>query len=94
MKTPDGRFSINNRKATLNDPARVFSASELDQIRLFSDRMGLDWGGLDILRDRNDGRIYIVDVNKTDLGPVIALSWRDKIISMRRLGRALRQILG
>ena len=94
VKTPEGRFSINNCKATLNDPATVFSASELDQIRLFSERMGLDWGGLDILRDRNDGRIYIVDVNKTDLGPVIALPWRDKIVSMHRLAQALRQLVG
>jgi hypothetical protein len=54
--------------------------------------MGLDWGGLDILRDR-DGRLYIVDVNKTDVGPVIALSWRDKIISMNRLSKALKQLI-
>ena len=92
-KTPDGRFSINNRKATLGEPSQVFSPAELDRIRQFNQRMGLDWGGLDILRDRGDGRIYIVDVNKTDLGPVIALSWRDKIRSMNRLAAALRKLV-
>ena len=50
-------------------------------------------GGLDILRDRQDGQIYIVDVNKTDLGPLIALSWVDKIRSMTRLGRALERLV-
>lgn len=92
-KTPEGRFSINNQNAALRDPASVYSAEELTRISKFCKHMGLDWGGLDILRDRADGRIYIVDVNKTDLGPVIALSWRDKITSMARLSRALRKLL-
>jgi hypothetical protein len=93
-KTPEGRFSINNRSAVLADPAEVFSEQERQLIRTFNARMGLDWGGLDILRDRKDGRIYIVDVNKTDVGPVIALSWRDKIVSMHRLAEALRRLVG
>ncbi len=93
-KMPDGRFSIHNRKAVMAEPDAVFSAQELSHISEFTARMGLDWGGLDILRDRGDGRIYIVDVNKTDLGPVIALSWRDKIVSMNRLALALRRLVG
>ena len=83
------RFAIHNSRAVLRDPSDVYSAEEIEQIRRFTARIGLDWGGLDILRDRHDGRIYIVDVNKTDLGPVIALSWPDKIRSMNRLSRAL-----
>ena len=67
--------------------------AELDRIEAFTRRMGLDWGGLDILRDRDDGRLYIVDVNKTDLGPVISLSWRDKVRSMRRLAIALEALV-
>ena len=58
-----------------------------------SGRMGLDWGGLDVLRDRVDGRLYVVDVNKTDVGPVIALSWTDKMRSMRLLGQAMDQLV-
>jgi len=93
VKTAEGRFSIVNRSARLADPADVYSREELRLIGAFAHRMGLDWGGLDILRDRGDGRIYIVDVNKTDLGPVIALPWRDKFVSMTRLGRALRALV-
>ncbi|MBW8880036.1 MAG: hypothetical protein JF615_01050 [Asticcacaulis sp.] len=92
-KTPEGRFSINNRHARLAEPVEVYAPEEVDLIRRFNARMGLDCGGLDILRDRADGRIYIVDVNKTDVGPVIALSWRDKIRSMTRLGAALRRLI-
>lgn len=92
-KTPEGRFSINNRSARLARPQEVFSPEEIERICQFNARMGLDCGGLDILRDRGDGRLYIVDVNKTDVGPVIALSWRDKILSMMRLGQALRRLI-
>lgn len=87
------RFAIHNCRAVLRDPGAVYSADELKMIREFSRRMGLDWGGLDILRDRGTGRIYIVDVNKTDLGPVIALSWTDKLRSMQRLSRALARLV-
>jgi hypothetical protein len=87
------RFAIHNSQAVLRDPLLVFSPAELQLISTFARRIGLDWGGLDILRDRHNGRIYIVDVNKTDLGPVIALSWRDKIRSMNRLSRALSSLL-
>ena len=93
VKTPKGRFSINNRRAMLAAPEAIYSLREREQIRIFCERVGLDWGGLDILRDRSDGRIYIVDVNKTDLGPVIALSWPDKLVSMHRLAAALRALL-
>ena len=93
FKPGNGRFSINNTRAVLEDPNDVYSPAELGMIKRFNARMGLDWGGLDILRDR-DGRIYIVDVNKTDLGPVIALSWRDKITSMNRLAAAMKRLVG
>ena len=82
-------FAIHSQQTRLRDPTEVFSVDELALIRRFNARMGLDWGGLDILRDRHDGRIYVVDVNKTDLGPVISLSWREKIISMNRLAAAM-----
>lgn len=92
LKPSGSRFAIHNRKAFLRDPAEVYSPKELALIADFNARMELDWGGLDILRDQ-DGRLYIVDVNKTDVGPVIALSWRDKIISMQRLSRALKDMV-
>lgn len=93
VKPAGGRFAIHNRRARLQTPAETFSPRELSQIRAFNARMGADWAGLDILRDRDDGRIYIVDVNKTDVGPVIALSWLDKIRSMHRLGKALERLI-
>jgi hypothetical protein len=92
-KPAGARFSINNKRAALRRPDEIYSPAEIADISAFCGRIGLDWGGLDILRDRHDGRIYIVDVNKTDLGPVIALSWADKIRSMQLLGAAFRRLV-
>ncbi len=46
-------------------PTSVFSAQELEQIAVFCDAMGFDYGKLDIIRDNEDQRIYIHDANTT-----------------------------
>jgi hypothetical protein len=89
-KHADKRFGIENQSATLHQVEEIFSAEEIALIVTFNAAMGLDCGGLDILRDKSDGRIYIVDVNKTDVGPLIALKWSVKMKSMQLLGTALR----
>ncbi len=87
------RFRPANVAATLVDPASVFSASELATIAAFAAAMGADWAGLDILRDRADGRIYVVDVNKTDAGPIIALRFAQKLRSIALLAAALTELV-
>ncbi len=75
----DQRFDNLNTRCTLKKPEELFSQDELTNISRFCHKMKLDFGGLDILRDKEDGRIYIVDVNKTDMGPPFALSLREKL---------------
>jgi hypothetical protein len=43
----------------------VFSAGEQSRMLAFAQRMGLDYGDLDVLRDRATGRMYIIDANNT-----------------------------
>ena len=82
------RFSNDNHRVDLVDPDAVLSQDEQAKIAAFAQAMSLDFGGLDVLRDRNDGRIYIVDTNKTDMGPPSALPNRDKLTAMRGLAEA------
>jgi hypothetical protein len=72
------RFSIHNRSVKFAQLDAVFSAAEIDLIARFAAAMQLDWAALDVLRDRITGRIYVVDVNKTDMGPAVDLSWSDR----------------
>jgi len=56
---------IQRQYARVLDPADLFSAEEREQMLAFCRAYGLDYGGLDVLRDRHDGLVYIVDANST-----------------------------
>jgi len=49
---------------------KVLSEEERAKVIAFSRAMGLDYGEIDALRDRSDGKLYIVDVNNTPAGPI------------------------
>jgi hypothetical protein len=53
--------------------------------------MDLDYGELDLLRDRGDGRIYVVDVNSTPWGPPNHISEDQSRIAVARMASAFRQ---
>ena len=55
------------------DTDRIFSPQEQANILFFCCRLGMDYGELDILRHRPDGRIFIVDANNTPDGPPISV---------------------
>lgn len=82
------RFANYNSEVTLTRAEAVFSPREIERIGAFCRAMGLDWGGLDVLRDRADGRLYVVDVNKTDMGPPLALPLAAKLRATRALAEA------
>jgi hypothetical protein len=86
------RFANANTSIRLARPQDVFTAREIERLSRFAAAMRLDWGGLDVLRDRRTGLLYVVDVNKTDMPP-LALPWLDKLRAASRLGRALRTLI-
>ncbi len=85
----DVRFSNDNVDCWLRPVEEIFSSSEIVAITKFCALLKLDWGGLDILRDQSDAQIYIVDANRTDMGPPIALPLSDKLKSTHMLATAL-----
>lgn len=87
------RFLNTNTEVLLRAPEEVFSPEELDQIGAFAREIGLEWGGVDVLRDRTDGKLYIVDANKTDMGPPIGLNLPDKIRATYAMRDAFRRFV-
>ena len=87
------RFLNENSEVLIKNPQDVFSPEEMDIIRNFTKEIRLDWGGVDVLRDSADGKIYIVDANKTDMGPPIALPLGQKLRATRRLARIFAEQL-
>jgi hypothetical protein len=63
------RFDRTAGYAELTSAAAVFEASEIGLLLEFCRRIGLEFGDLDVLRDRGDGRIYVIDANPTPGGP-------------------------
>lgn len=87
------RFANSNESVELVETHTVLSPAEQMQLSDFTRAMQLDWGGLDVLRDKADGRLYVVDVNKTDMGPPIIMAMDDKIRVTKQLAAALLDLL-
>lgn len=82
------RFLNENAQVELDTPRNCYTADEIRVITDFAQEIGLDWGGIDVLRDRETGKIFIVDANKTDMGPPIALKLGFKLQATRKMARA------
>ena len=52
----------------------VLTEEEVGKVNQFCEKMGLDYGEIDILRDRDDQKIYVVDVNNDPCGPPFPIS--------------------
>ncbi|WP_017930093.1 ATP-grasp domain-containing protein [Robiginitomaculum antarcticum] len=85
------RFANDNASCQIADPKDWLSQTEREQLSEFCAKMKLDFGGIDVLRDRADGRIYVVDVNKTDMGPPAILPLKEKLRSTDILAKALKR---
>lgn len=89
----ESRFANMNSSVALCNPDDLLSDAERAKLKQFAAAMKLDWGGMDVLRDKKDGRIYVVDVNKTDMGPPIALSMVDKSKAVAILTKQLVKLI-
>jgi hypothetical protein len=85
------RFAnISVRTRTL-DIDTTFREREQDLLLTFTARFGLDFGEIDLIRDREDGRLYILDVNDTPHSPPDSLISLSGIRCMRAAADAFRR---
>lgn len=68
------RFSNINAFVELGDPEALFSPEEREVLRVLALKMGADYCEMDVLRDRERGLLYVVDMNTTPYGPPNGLS--------------------
>ena len=84
------RFANANSEVRQLDPRLALDDAERALIKAFCAEIGLEWGGVDVLRERSSGAIWIVDANKTDMGPPTALPLAAKLAAARLIGVQLR----
>jgi hypothetical protein len=63
------RFADVHRRVTFVAPESLFSADEQALILAVSRELQADLAGIDLIRDRVDGRLYVLDVNNTPFAP-------------------------
>ncbi len=91
-KTPQDRFGVSISGEAIQ-PEEYFSDREIANIHVFCERLGMDYGELDILRDKQDGRIYIVDANNTPCIHFEGFSGEAIKRILKRLATAFEQAL-
>ncbi|MBA4149462.1 MAG: hypothetical protein H0X66_15220 [Verrucomicrobia bacterium] len=79
------RFADRNDRVELARTDDIYSPAEKELILKFCRALQLEYGGLDVLRDKESGLLYIVDVNNTPFGPPIQLSTSDQIRAVATL---------
>lgn len=91
-RSVEGRF---NEYTTLDymDTKAAFTPEELQKIFAFSQEMGVDYGELDVLRNWEDGRIYIVDVNNTPGGTILCLPAEKRRSGFELMAESFDQLL-
>ncbi len=87
------RFSNDNCKIEVSRPEAEFSPAEIACLLTLARSMRLDMGAFDVLRDNRTGQIFVVDVNKTDMGPPLILPLKQKLAAIDRLGAAFVHLL-
>ncbi len=78
-------------KTVMAEVLDILSEGEVDKIHQFCEKIGLDCGEIDILRDRNDKKIYIVDVNNDPSGPPDPISGTYPLPAIVRLAQAFEK---
>jgi len=56
--------------AEIAETDELLSGEEQEKIIAYCNKLGIDYGELDALRDNDDGLLYIVDANNTPAGPI------------------------
>lgn len=80
MKRYKAQFDIFDKtlKYELAVPEKVFTPDEIDKILRFCREMKLDYAELDTIRNNEDNRLYIIDVNPAAHHPKSACSKADR----------------
>ena len=84
------RFTKVAARVDVIEAEEDFSAAELDGIRELCRRMGVEFGELDVLRDRESGVPVVIDVNNTPLGALRYLTDRDRRDAIERLAASFQ----
>lgn len=71
----------------------ALSTSEITTLEKYCEALHLEYGELDVLRHREDGKIYVVDVNNTPQGPPTYMGKKEYRQALKLMGKALQKLI-
>lgn len=87
------RFSNKKYSAHLVEKSEVLSPHEERLIREFCKEMKVNYAEMDCIRNRDDDRLYIIDVNTTAFGPANGLRLKEKLKGLKLYQEAVKSHL-
>jgi hypothetical protein len=87
------RFSTKKFEAKLVETDTVISETEKSLIYQYCSEMGVDYAEIDCIRNRDDDKLYIIDVNTTAFGFTNGLYYPEKLRGLAYYQKALIKVL-
>jgi hypothetical protein len=95
FRAVEHRFGKAGRTLAIMAPVDEYlSRQEQEQIVALAKRIGLDYGEFDVLRDVEDGRVYVVDANNTPISPTKYVSKSDHWKALAMMSDAFANAFG
>ena len=92
LRSIDERFKNTTIKTKTKNIHEILNEKEIGLINEYCSLLKLEYGELDVLRDKKDNNIYIVDVNNTPQGPPANISKEDSAFALKKLASALQNL--
>jgi hypothetical protein len=86
------RFLNTTNKTIVMQTNSIFDKNEIELLNKYCAELRLDYGELDVLRDNNSKRIYVVDVNNTPQGPPSNTSKKDSDFAIETIALAFKKM--
>jgi hypothetical protein len=69
FRRTEGDLFFGTNRCVARAPEAVYSRVEHEQLLAFAEGIGLEFGELDVFRDRDSKLIYVIDANRTSFRP-------------------------
>ena len=92
LRSIDERFKNTTVDTKTKNIDEILNQEEIELINEYCSRLKLEYGEIDVLRDKKDGKIYVVDVNNTPQGPPANTSKNDSAFALQKLASAFEKL--
>lgn len=87
------RFKNTTTTTEIKQSKDIFNQKEIELLNQYCKALNLEYGELDVLRNKDDNKIYVVDVNNTPQGPPKNIKQEDGKFALNKISEALNKYI-